>query len=440
MLSVEAFFENLSRLVEKPKNKKFLLAVSGGADSSVMAYLFKQCGLTFSVAHCNFHLRGEESNKDMEFVHQIPYLFDIEIFTKEFNTINLQKKSGKSIEMIARDLRYEWFRELAPAFDFVVTAHNADDNAETLLLNLTRGSGLKGLTGIPPLNFPFLRPLLPFSSTEIREFAQQNGIDYRTDKSNLSDDYHRNKIRHHIIPTLKEINPSVVETMNSNISVLKTQFSFYQHFIQQEKVKIITQKKDELWIAISPLMASFSPQLLLYETLSEFGFNNYVITDIFNNSAGHSGKKFFSHTHQLIKDRDFFILSPKKDENEKFEIIIENDEDLKKYGFSITFKPKGTLFEKNSNQNIIFIAESKWHYPLTLRTWQPGDFFYPYGMKGKKKLSDYFTDEKFNLNQKQHTLILASGKDIIWIVGHRADRRFGINDICQEGFYQIEFQ
>ena len=440
MLTYDAFKENLALLVERPEKSKYLLAVSGGADSCVLAFLFHHFGLDFDVAHCNFHLRGEDSDKDMEFVKQIPYLFDKQIFVKEFDTLKLQKGSGRSIEMVARDLRYEWFRELASGYDYVVTAHNADDNAETLLLNLVRGTGLKGLSGIPTLNPPFMRPLLPFSSAEIREFAAANNIAYRTDKSNFSDVYNRNRIRLNVLPELSKINPKIIDVFSRNIDVFSRQNRIYEQEIERLKSKVLTFCDKKNIISIEELKKTPDIGLLLYEILSKFNFNKSVLKEIEENLEGNSGKIFYSPTHKLLKDREKLIIieKDKADENE-IGIEIKNDAELEKNGFKITkIDTFDEILKEKMNKNVIFVSKKKFSYPLFLRKWQAGDEFYPFGLKGKKKLSDFFKDLKLNLIEKDEIDILCCNDSIMWVVGIRADDRFKVLPQEDGEFYRIE--
>ena len=244
----EVFFRNIQKLVPNVENARFLLAVSGGVDSVVMAHLFHSCHLHFDVAHCNFHLRGKESNEDMNFVQNIDFLKDRKIFIKEFDTYKLQENSGKSIEMVARDLRYKWFNELLPDYDFLCTAHHANDNAETLLLNIARGTGYRGLNAIPQKNGKILRPLLHISSQQIENYAQENKISYRVDASNFSLIYHRNKIRHQLIPILEEINPEFIKTTARNIKIFHSQYNFYQKQIEKVKSEFVEHLQDSIKI------------------------------------------------------------------------------------------------------------------------------------------------------------------------------------------------
>ncbi len=436
MLNATQFITHLQSLIDNPFKKRFLLAVSGGVDSCVMAYLFHHHGLDFDVAHCNFHLRGEESNQDMEFIKNIPYLKDERLFIKEFDTIALQQDSGKSVEMVARDLRYEWFHELGKEYDYIATAHHADDNAETILLNLTRGTGLKGMTGIPAINGKIIRPLLPFTAEDILTFAEENHIEFRIDRSNYSDLFRRNKIRWQIIPKLKEINPNLISTFTRNITLFNAQYRFYQQKIEILKTNLLLKKDNEYLISIKEIIDSGHSELLLHEILTDFNFHSNTIQNIVQQLHTTPGKKFTSGTHILIKDREYLIISEIKKINPLY-IVIEHLSDLDNYGYSVELLDYKKDLQFLRDPNTIYVDKNKLHFPLTLRNWQEGDYFYPYGMKGKKKVSDLFTNEKISIPHKHRIPLLCMEDEIVWIVGCKADRRFAIKSGETKQYYVI---
>lgn len=438
MLNEETFLQNLTRLVGNPAEKRFLLALSGGADSCVTAYLMKQCGLHFSIAHCNFHLRGEESDQDTEFVKRIPYLADVEIFIKEFDTDNIQKGSGKSVEMVARELRYDWFRSLQASFDYVITAHNANDNAETLLLNLARGTGLRGLCGIPQNVDGFIRPMLVFSSQEIREFAKKNGIAYRDDSSNFSTLYHRNKVRLDILPQLKKLNPQIVSVFGRNIDLFSRQCQIYDAAIRKQKWQVLTKKEGKTYLSIEELKKMPDVGLLLYEILSDFHFNKSVVEEIVASLDRGVGKRFYSSTHCLVRERENLLVMPWGSLPQE-ELIIQDEAMLQQAGFDISYSEDMTeIMRQKDNRNVIFVAAGKFSYPLVVRSWREGDDFCPFGMKGRKKLSDFFKDEKMDMAEKAETRLLCCGDEVMWVVGRRADERFRVDVASEKGFYRIE--
>ena len=438
----EQFITHLESLVPHYKKAKFLLAVSGGIDSVVMTHLFYTYQLHFDIAHCNFHLRGEESNQDMNFVQNelIPGFRSTSehkpsIFIKEFDTFAIQKDSGNSIEMVARDLRYDWFRELSTQYDFICTAHHANDNTETLFLHLIRGTGYKGLNGIPELNQPFLRPLLPFSSEQILQYAQANDLIYRFDSSNSSDQYQRNKIRNRVIPVLEEINPSLIATMNKNISLFSKQYSFYENQIQQLKDKLLVQNELETKIKIEELLQETNPEIILFEILSPFEFNFSTVEQIVKQLNGESGKQFYSEHFMLIKDRSFLFIYPKNGfQNNNF-ITINEPKELNQHGFEVQIISNSRDIKFDKNPDSAYFDFSKVHFPLQIRNWKEGDSFYPFGMKGKRKLSDFFKDLKLNLFQKQQINLLCElnhPNQILWVIGHRTSDKYKVDSKTEQ--------
>ena len=433
----EKFKQHIARLVPQAWKKKYLLAVSGGADSSVMVYLFHHCGLSFAIAHCNFHLRGEESDKDMRLVRGMAKQYGVEYFEKEFDTIAFQQQEGVSLEMAARELRYDWFKQISETYDFVVTAHNANDNAETFLLNMSRGTGLKGLTAIPEMNDKLLRPLLPFSSVQIRCFAAEKGIVYRNDATNFSEDFQRNKIRLSVIPKLEELNPELIATFSRNIGLLKRQFHFYQQQMNLIKSSIVSAADDIVHISIEGLRQCGDPTLVLYEILKDYGFNASSVEQIIESIDKISGKKFFSSDFQVVKDRKCLIVKCLKN-CQKEEIQIEKIENLKSLGFMVEECVLEGKPDFDPSPDILYVDAQKLVFPLILRHWREGDRFCPFGMRGSKKLSDFFVDQKLNLLQKKDVLVLCSGEKIVWLVGFRSDDRFKID--CQtKKYYKIQY-
>ena len=433
----ERFFSYLCRLVAEPEKAKFLLTVSGGKDSCALLHLFSSCGLHFDIAHCNFHLREKDSDEDMEFVMELALKYHSHILIKEFYHHDFDQK-GKSLEMIARELRYQWFEELSMPYDFIVTAHHANDNAETLLLNLTRGTGLKGMTGISPVNGKIIRPLLAFSSCEIADYLEEEKLEYRIDYTNLSEQYQRNKIRLSIIPKLEEINPNFIHTSERNVEVFNKQYDFYIQKINELKDLLIHQKKNKIHISIDDLFATGHVSLMLYEILSGYHFNSNTIELIVKSLDKHSGKRFYSSSHVLIKDRKELIVSPIKIIDKKF-IIISDKKILEQYGFEVELMNDTTNIEYNQDKSVLYADAEKLTFPLVLRYWEDGDFFYPLGMKGKKKLSDFFNDEKIDILSKHTIPILCCKNDIVWLIGYRSDDRFKIDKDKTKQFYKIKY-
>ena len=429
------FYQKLLQLVQNASSARFLLAVSGGRDSVVLTHLALSCNLKFDIAHCNFHLRGKESDQEMHFVKKLPFLTNQKVFVKEFDTISLQQNSGKSIEMVARELRYRWFDEIGKDYEFIVTAHHANDNAETMIINLLRGTGLRGLCGIPSKNGKIIRPLLPFTTNDIEKYAKKNHLEFCVDSSNLEDSFLRNKIRHYIIPELEKITPHVIETFYRNSTLFQQQTQLLDTHIQQYKNQLLKKNDKKITIEINELKKIENFSLVLYEMLNPFGFNAYDVENILKSMHANPGKRFLSDTHILVKDRTHFIM--KEIENEKDDIVlIHKIEELEKHGFIVEKKRYYPNFKSIKSSNTIYLDAEKLKFPLTLRGWNKGDFFYPFGMKTKKKLSNFFTDLKIDLLEKQKIRLLCSQNQIVWVVNYRADDRFRVEENTNE-YYKI---
>lgn len=408
---------------------KLLIAVSGGLDSVILTHLCYQMKLNIALAHCNFNLRGGESDTDEDFVLQLAEDLDVEVFIESFETEAYSKEHQLSVQMAARELRYDWFKELAEQlhFDFILTAHHADDNLETFLINLSRGTGLEGLTGIPEINDKIVRPLLPFSREQIENYAKENKLQWREDSSNVSTKYLRNKLRLEVIPHLKQINPQFLQNFNKTQSFLQDCNEIIEDRITEIQKKVVRIEDDLIKFDIKKLKKLSNPKAYLYQLLKEFDFTEWDdVTKLLN---AQSGKQVFSETHRLLKDRGYLILS----EIDKHVILnaceesfsISKDQKQIKTPLGILFFDEtDALFGKRTN--IIFVDKEKLKFPLTFRKWKKGDYFYPFGMKGKKKLSKYFKDEKLSLIDKETAWVLCSGDDIVWVVGRRADDRFKV--------------
>lgn len=434
---VEQFRQHIEQLVPFAQEKKYLLTVSGGADSSVMAWLFHHCGFDFAIAHCNFHLRGEESDKDMLLVREMAKNYGVRYFEQEFDTLDYQKQHGLSLEMAARELRYHWFAQIFTDFDFVVTAHNANDNAETFLLNMTRGTGLRGLTAIPEKTTTLLRPLLRFSSAQIRRFAAEKGIAYRNDTSNESEAFQRNKIRLSVMPKLEELNPELISVFSRNIDLLKRQYRFYQGKMEEIKSMLVAEEGDVLHVSIDKLSKCEDPSLVLFEILKDYGFNASEVEQILDSLEKSSGKCFYSSRYQVVKDRKYLIVSP-IETAQQVEKKIDKIEDLVALGFTVEKFPISVAPVFTSDSDILYVDAKKLVFPLILRHWQEGDRFCPFGMQGSKKLSDFFIDQKINLLEKKNVQVLCSADKIVWLVGLRSDDRFKI-DHQTENYYKIQY-
>jgi tRNA(Ile)-lysidine synthase len=412
--------------------EKILLAVSGGLDSMVMLHLFFRSGIQTGIAHCNFHLRGQESNDDEMFVKQWADTCRMPFFCRDFDVKHYAATQGLSTQMAARTLRYNWFNELmdTQGYDKVAVAHQADDNVETVLINLIRGTGLKGVCGIAPINNRLIRPLLFATREQISRYAADNDIPFREDRSNASDDYTRNYIRHHVTPELKTLNPSLAETFRHNSEYLTQACGILAEMVRQRKETWCIRHGNEWRIDVKALQQTAATGFWLFELLQDFGFNSAQTADIARTLNEQPGKHFFSATHELVKDRDSLIICLKRTpENESTQIV-----EIQKTDTRLT-NPIDLMLEQRPHQHGSALPQDQHtacldadnlRFPLTVRLWQNGDAFVPLGMKGKKKLSDFFIDQKMPLPHKRQQWVMLSGDDIVWLVGQRLDDRYKV--------------
>lgn len=418
------------------KEDKILLAVSGGMDSVVMAHLFHASKINFGIAHCNFKLRGKESDADEQFVKTVAAKLKADFHSTSFNTEQEAKTRKASIQMAARELRYHFFEQTCRLYQYscVAVAHHAGDSAETVLLNLIRGTGIAGYHGITSKNKNIIRPLLFASREDISAYAKKNKLTWCEDSSNQSDYYVRNKIRLRVIPLLEQINPSVISSLQRHARQMGETEMLYREYILLLKNKLLQAKGNNFNISIIELKKHVAFSTLLFEILRDFNFNSDTVFKIAESFDSTSGKHFFSETHQLIKDRDTLIISEKVKskraeyfipENTHFYDWERNKITIRVLTLTIDLKEK-IISGKLKDRRIACFDADKINFPLVLRKWQKGDYFYPLGMKGKKLLSDYFTDAKFSIPEKENTWLLLSGKKIVWVINHRMDERFKI--------------
>ncbi len=411
------------------KRSKIIVGLSGGPDSMVLIHILIQLGYECIAAHCNFHLRGEDSNNDEKFVIKWCEKNSILLETDSFDTIIYAAENKISIEMAARDLRYKWFEKLRVKHkaDTIAIAHHRDDSIETILINLIRGTGIKGLTGIPVKNNHIVRPLLSISRNDIMEYLSNNQVPYVTDLTNEEDIYTRNTLRLKVLPLLEEINPSVRNSILTTSANLQEVEKIYDNYI----INTLPSVVNDIQINITQLKKTYSPQSLLFEILSPLGFTSSVIVDISNNLDSIPGKIYLSNKYRLIKDREHLIISElKPDELSSSEFLIHSDCFITDHPFTMTVKtiPNDSHFKIEKRSTKLHVDFDKLTFPLILRKWKHGDWFIPFGMSGKKKLSDFFTDNRFNLLDKEETCVITSGEDIVWIVNHRVDNRFRITN------------
>lgn len=406
-----------------------IVGLSGGADSVALLYFLKSLHYRCIAAHCNFHLRGDESMRDEVFSEILSASLNIPFLKIDFDTHQYATENGISIEMAARELRYTWFDQLLIETDAaaIAVAHHRDDNVETLLLNLVRGTGIRGLTGMKPKVNKIIRPLLCLTKEEVLSYLESKEASYVTDSTNLKSEFVRNKIRLQIIPAFETVNPSVKDSITRAIDNLQQVFKVYDSSIEEAKKRVF--EADAGRISISLLKNYSSPEALLYEILSGFGFNNIVIKEIIDTLDSQSGKEFFSSGYRVLKDRDFLLLVPLNTKNDCLYEIQEGDKCIQEpLSLSIRCEDQFELEKIRKDKNIIYLDADKLQFPLVIRRWQSGDKFVPFGMKGSQKLSDYFNNNKFSKLEKEEAWVLCSGSDIVWIIGKRADNRY---KICQ---------
>ncbi|SHE84157.1 tRNA(Ile)-lysidine synthase [Mariniphaga anaerophila] len=415
-------------------HQKVLLAVSGGIDSMVLLHLFEKSGFQYGVVHCNFQLRGEDSDKDEDFVKQHVCSHGVPFFNTRFETEEYAGLNGISIEMAARELRYNYFEQIRANnnYDFIATAHHQDDLLETFFLNLSRKTGIRGLTGIKEKSGCLIRPLLFANRKEIDDFARTSFIEYREDRTNSEVVYQRNFIRHRILPLFQSLNPAFSNNLSETISNLRETEEVYTFFIEEEKKKAVSVKGTETSVKIERLLSSPFPRVLLFEILTGYGFNPKVISQVFQSLNNFSGKQFLSKTHRLVKDREQLFIT-QLPENGKQVFYVEEDE-------TRLFEPLNLVVEKMPAENfqlekspdVACLDLDKLEFPLLIRKWQHGDYFQPLGMTGFKKLSDFFIDEKIPVHEKENTWLLCSGQKIVWVVGHRIDNRFKVTSATRQ--------
>ena len=426
-------FDSFIKFIEErqlfEQHQKILLAISGGIDSMVLLYLFEKSGYEYGIAHCNFNLRGEESNEDEHFVRQQVLIHGVPAFFQSFETEEYARLNGISIEMAARELRYRYFEKIRSEnhYDYIATAHHLDDLIETFFLNLSRKTGIKGLTGIKEKSGRVIRPLLFAGRKDIEEFARKNFICFREDSTNSEVVYQRNFLRHKILPLFQEMIPSFNKNILASVENLKDAEMVYSGFIKDEKEKVVLEKKQNAVINIEQLLNTQFPKVLLFEILTGFGFNTAVIDEVFESLNSDSGKQFFSKSYRIVKDRKQLFITLNENDDERIYYIENNDIEL--------LEPLNLVLEKHKAENFIISAESnvacldydELEFPLLIRKWRQGDYFQPLGMTGYKKVSDFFINEKIPLHEKESTWFLCSGKKIVWIIGHRIDNRFKVN-------------
>jgi len=411
------------------KEDRLLLAVSGGVDSVTMGWLFQRLKLPFAVVHCNFRLRGEESEEDERFVRELAAQWGVKFYTTHFDTLEYAGQRGLSLQMAARELRYIFFEEIRQkeGFDKIATAHHMNDAFETVFINLSHGTGFKGLMGITPGRGAFIRPMLAFTGAEIREIAQEMKLEWREDASNAKTDYERNKIRHQVMPVLEQLNPSLAETARETLERLWATGVLLQEDLRKWQERHVKKSTGSTEISLEGNDTATS--VLLYESLkvlTGLGYRSFL--QLAESIAqGVSGKLFYTDTHVINLDRGRLLIGEIDREGGSFNVTVgEAETEVSLPGATLKISSLASPVSIATNPKIALLDAGKLAFPLLIRRWQQGDSFVPLGMKGQKKLSDFMIDSKIPVNLKKEVLVLSSGERVAWVVGHRIDDRFKI--------------
>jgi len=412
-------------------NCHLLLAVSGGLDSVVLTDLVSKAGFNFTIVHCNFQLRGAESERDEQFVQELAKKYNKEIFVQKFNTAEYAEQNKVSIQVAARTLRYNWFEELINSTfktqnSKLLTAHHADDNIETVLMNFFRGTGIKGLHGILPTQDDILRPLLFAKKTEIEAYAKDHQLSWVEDSSNASDKYSRNFFRHQLIPLVQQIFPNAEDNLLANIERWKEVEEIYNQSIAQTKAALIEQKGNEFHIPVLKLAKQKPLSTIVFEIVKNFGFTALQVNDIIQLLQAHNGKFVASATHRIIKNRNWLIIAPVL-ATDAINVLIEQSNSVTQFaGGILKIETLENQVKITDDANIVQLDVDKVQFPLILRKWKTGDYFYPLGMEKKKKIARFLIDKKLSPTQKENVWIIESNQKIIWVVGQRIDNRFKV--------------
>lgn len=424
----------------QPKDK-LLLAVSGGVDSVVLCELCKQAAYDFVIAHCNFQLRGEESDRDEKFVRELGKKYTAEVLVKKFDTEKYAAENKLSIQVAARELRYQWFHELieSAVAKFVVTGHHANDNVETMLMNFFKGTGINGLKAILPKQGKIVRPLLFAKKETLLAFARDHNLAFTEDSSNASDKYTRNYFRNQLLPALQKVFPQAEDNMIENLQRFREVDELYRQSINLHKKKLMEPKGGEIHIPVLKLLRSQPLHSIVYEIISDFGFTAHQTVDCIALLQSDTGRYIQSATHRIIRNRAWLIISPNQS-TETQHILIEKEGNYAFAAGNLEIKKLPTtnfklilgVAEGQTSNNIDQIDAAEIKFPLLLRKWKQGDYFYPLGMNKKKKISRFLIDLKLSLTQKENVWVIEMNKKIIWVAGLRIDDRFKITGKTKE--------
>ncbi|MCF8362495.1 MAG: tRNA lysidine(34) synthetase TilS [Prolixibacteraceae bacterium] len=424
------FLEFIKRENLFDSSHRLLLGVSGGADSVVLTHLVNRLPNMFAVAHCNFNLRGADSDNDERFVKELAGKLGVPCYLSSFPTREYAAENGVSVEMAARELRYSWFEKVRVEndFDFILVGHHLDDVLETFMLNLTRSTGIRGLSGIKPKAGHIVRPLLFATRADVEACVRESNLDFCTDHTNADTKFKRNAIRHKILPVFERLNPAFKKNLQQTIDYLWQTEQVYNTKVEEVRKKV--ERTEKGWVCIdAQRLLNYEPvQTFLFELLRPFGFNSAVVSEIRASMNGLSGQQFYSASHRLVTDRNELIITPLKEKEQQQCFYISKDISGVKEPVGLEFRVDAydRDYQIEKNPDIALIDYHKLNFPLVLRKWKQGEYFRPLGMKGFKKLSDFFIDEKYSIPEKENTWVLSSDNKIVWVVGKRIDDRFKI--------------
>lgn len=428
---LESFKKHIKNSFPELQDNHFIIACSGGLDSMVLTELCQEAGLQFSMAHCNFRLRGQESQADEDFLKEHARKLNRTIYVTHFDTLGYVNQNKVSVQMAARELRYTWFEQLLAQHEiaYLLTAHHANDNLETFLINLSRGTGIDGLTGIPAKTDILRRPLLPFTRQQLASYAEKQKLNWREDASNTDTKYLRNKIRLDIIPKLNELHPTFLDNFKNTLHYLNQTEEIASAYLRKLKEELFIEIESKFEISISKLKELNPLSTYLYGLFNEYGFKELENLEALLD--GMSGKQLVSNTHILVKNRDVLLLSSIDIEGEKEqEFSINEDVVMLNHPLSLKFSIVPERYDNIEKE--IFVQKNTLKYPLVIRKWKKGDYFYPIGLNHKKKLAKFFKDEKVDILSKEKIWLLCSNEQIVWVIGMRADHRFRVEDSNQD--------
>ena len=428
---LEAFRKHIEKTFPELFDSKFIIACSGGLDSMVLTELCLNCGLKFDLAHCNFRLRGKESDADEKFVSTYAEKINRLFHVTHFDTVGYVNQHKVSVQMAARELRYSWFTQILSHnnIPFLLTAHHSNDSLETFIINLSRGTGIDGLTGIPAKTKHIRRPLLPFSRAQLERYALEHKLQWREDGSNTDTKYLRNKIRLEVIPQLMELHPSFLDNFKNTQHFLGQTEAIASTYLQRLKEGLFIGQDKKYKISVKALKELSPLDAYLYGLFNEYGFTEWDNLKVLLDAM--SGKQLVSNTHILVKDRNYLLLSPLIEDNLKVPLyLVEENSEHIELPVSLKFSMVNERYDNTESE--IYIQKNELKYPLVIRKWKKGDYFCPLGFQGKKKLSKFFKDEKIDILSKQEIWLLCSDNQIVWVIGMRADHRFRVTDNNKE--------